>query len=128
MLLNKLYTIRHLENSPDNSVIAAQIEIDSVHPLFAGHFPGNPVLPGVCTVQIIREILEECLHKPVIITRAKVIKYLGLVNPVSMPLLDFSLHLHQFSENGFSCSAVVSFEGTGVCSFKGDFGDFPGSG
>lgn len=34
-----------------------RVRLDAAHPIYAGHFPGNPVLPGVCTLQIVRECL-----------------------------------------------------------------------
>lgn len=38
--------------------LAFRVRLDAAHPVYAGHFPGNPVLPGVCTLQIVRECLE----------------------------------------------------------------------
>ena len=31
--------------------LAFRVRLDAAHPVYAGHFPGNPVLPGVCTLQ-----------------------------------------------------------------------------
>jgi 3-hydroxyacyl-[acyl-carrier-protein] dehydratase len=121
MLLNKLYAITHLEINQDRSGIMAGIKLDGRHPVFKGHFPENPVLPGVCTVQIIKELLEESFHKSLIMTKAGNIKYLGFVNPESMPVLNFTLQLKQTPEGVLLCSATVSAQGMGVCSFKGEF-------
>ena len=93
MLLNKLYRIRSLNANADGSGFMAEIELDPNHPLFEGHFPGNPILPGVCTVQIIRELLEQSVQKSLRMTKAGNIKYLGFVNPVTMPLLTFQLQI-----------------------------------
>jgi 3-hydroxyacyl-[acyl-carrier-protein] dehydratase len=124
MLVNKLYTIRHLEMRQDGSGLVAEIELDHLHPVFEGHFPGNPVLPGVCTVQIIKELLEKVLNRSLIMTKAKSIKYLGFVNPRSMPLLNFVLQMNSAEDGVINCSATVSAGGTGVCSFKGEFMNF----
>jgi 3-hydroxyacyl-[acyl-carrier-protein] dehydratase len=121
MLLNKLYKISHLELSHDRSGIVASIELNWRHPLFEGHFPGNPILPGVCTVQIIKELLEESFHKSLMMTQARNIKYLGFVNPGSMPVLNFVLQLHQTEEGVLNCTANVSAQGVGVCSFRGEY-------
>ena len=124
MLFNKLYTIRHLEMRQDGSGLVAEIELDPLHPVFEGHFPGNPLLPGVCTVQIIKELLEKVLNRSLIMTKAKNIKYLGFVNPGSMPLLSFVLQMNPTEDGVIICSATVSVGGAGVCSFKGEFLNF----
>jgi 3-hydroxyacyl-[acyl-carrier-protein] dehydratase len=125
MLLNKLYKVRSLNANADGSGFLAEIELDPSHPVFEGHFPGNPILPGVCTVQIIRELLEQWIHGSLQMTKAGNIKYLGFVNPVTMPLLTFQLQTKPADANIISCSATVSVKGVSVCSFKGEFSPTP---
>jgi 3-hydroxyacyl-[acyl-carrier-protein] dehydratase len=125
MLLNKLYRIRSLDANADGSGFLAEIEIDPNHPLFEGHFPGNPILPGVCTVQIIRELLEQSVQKSLRMIKAGNIKYLGFVNPVTMPLLTFQMQPKSAEASNISCSATVSSQGVSVCSFKGEFSPTP---
>jgi len=125
MLLNKLYKIRNLNANADGSGYIGDIELDPNHPLFEGHFPGNPILPGVCTVQIIRELLEQSIQKSLRMTKAGNIKYLGFVNPVIMPLLTFQLQIKPSDAPNISCSATVSARGIPVCSFKGEFVPVP---
>lgn len=121
MLLNKLYRINNLNKNPDGSGFDAEIVLDPDHPVFEGHFPGNPILPGVCTVQMIRELLEQSVQKSLIMTKAGNIKYLGFVNPVSIPVLSVQLQVKPSEAGIISCSATVSANGASVCSFKGEF-------
>ena len=125
MLLNKLYKTRSLDTNSDGSGFMAEIELDPNHPLFEGHFPGNPILPGVCTVQIIRELLEQSVQKSLRMTKAGNIKYLGFVNPATMPLLAFQLQIKPAEGTNIFCSATVSSRGVSVCSFKGEFSPTP---
>jgi 3-hydroxyacyl-[acyl-carrier-protein] dehydratase len=34
--------------------VKAVVEIDADDPVFAGHYPGFPILPGVCLVEYVR--------------------------------------------------------------------------
>lgn len=121
MLLNKLYVLSSLELSEEQEKITAYILLNREHPVFEGHFPGNPILPGVCTVQIIRELLENSLAKELLLTRAGNIKYLGFINPVTTSEIRFDLVVKKLETGALSCSASVSAGGTALCSFKGEY-------
>ena len=56
LLKNKLYQI--LESGNNESGFTYTIQISDKHPIFKGHFPESPVLPGVCILQIFKEISE----------------------------------------------------------------------
>jgi 3-hydroxymyristoyl/3-hydroxydecanoyl-(acyl carrier protein) dehydratase len=61
MLLNSFYT---LEAAPETTPtrVQATIRLNPDHAIFAGHFPGQPVVPGVCMLQIIKELLVPQAH------------------------------------------------------------------
>ena len=56
ILLNEFYTI--LQRTPGPGVVKATISINKKHRILEGHFPGLPVVPGVCMLQIVRELME----------------------------------------------------------------------
>ena len=53
MLLENFYKIIHIKEREDGKQ-AIEIELNPGHVLYQGHFPGQPVVPGVCTLQIIK--------------------------------------------------------------------------
>lgn len=34
----------------------AEVELRADHPVYQGHFPAQPVVPGVCTMRVVREL------------------------------------------------------------------------
>src|SRR5512147_2302186 len=119
MLQNKLYRITDFQSLDEG--LTATIEIDPAHAIFQGHFPGNPIVPGVCTVQIIKELLEHKLGKATRMVSASNIKYLGFINPRVTPQVTFQLRIGCTEEQTIQCSASVSSGPTALCSFKGQF-------
>ncbi len=89
MLLNDLYIIRSL--SEFENQIDAVVELRPDHAIFKGHFPGQPVLPGVCMMQIITEITSEFSKKSFRITGAPMIKFLHMIDPRRNPLIHLEI-------------------------------------
>jgi 3-hydroxyacyl-[acyl-carrier-protein] dehydratase len=121
MLLNNLYTLSSFGFSVAKDNISARILLNNEHPVFKGHFPGNPILPGVCTVQIIRELLEKAMEKELMLIKASNIKYLGFINPTTIPEIQFDLIIKNTETGSVGCNATVSAAGNALCSFKGEF-------
>ena len=49
--------------------------------IFEGHFPGQPVVPGACMLQTVKEILQDKLNITIKLVKADNIKFLGLIQP-----------------------------------------------
>lgn len=58
MLLDNFYTILSSESS-DSTIWTIQVKLNPGHPVYQGHFPGHPVVPGVCLLQLIKECVED---------------------------------------------------------------------
>lgn len=74
-----LYTVTGLQVT--DTTIRAELSIDPQHRIFEGHFPGRPVVPGVCMLQMIKEIAQRSLHKKLFLTKATQVKYLKVLVP-----------------------------------------------
>jgi 3-hydroxyacyl-[acyl-carrier-protein] dehydratase len=81
MLSPNLYWFTNFASSNDKSLIAS-FQLNPKHAIFAGHFPGQPVVPGVCMLQIIKEALERALNKKLFLTQAATIKFLSMLVPI----------------------------------------------
>lgn len=79
ILLNDFYTMLHYE--PALGSVKAKISINKNHTILEGHFPGLPIVPGVCMMQIIREIMEVTTGKALSLIAADNMKFLSVINP-----------------------------------------------
>lgn len=59
------------------------VRLNSLHVIFKVHFPDRPIVPGVCQIQIISELLEDYLGKRLYLSEVKNIKFLSVLDPVN---------------------------------------------
>lgn len=58
------------------------IRLNGEHEIFKAHFPGEPITPGVCQLQMAVECAEQLLNRVVLyVKEVKNIKYLTLMRP-----------------------------------------------
>ena len=50
-----------LDLDDENCVAIARFKFDDALPLFAGHFPGDPIVPGVHQIELVRATVEKLL-------------------------------------------------------------------
>jgi 3-hydroxyacyl-[acyl-carrier-protein] dehydratase len=123
MLQKTFYKLLKVDEISDNPGIVrkfhTQVELMPSHPIFAGHFPGNPIVPGVCQVEMIREIVMEILEKPLFLGKSDNIKFLSMINPLSQPVLDIDLDLKTSTGNETDVTALIKSEQSVFLKFKG---------
>ncbi|TDE10277.1 3-hydroxyacyl-ACP dehydratase [Dyadobacter psychrotolerans] len=89
MFLNDLYTVLSLNSTAET--ISAEIRIDESHPVFAGHFPGSPITPGVVQLQIVKEVLEIHLRRKLGMKTMRSCKFLQVINPIETPVITIAI-------------------------------------
>ena len=89
ILLNDFFTINDKVNS--ETEIWAELFINADHKIFEGHFPNQPVVPGVCMMQMIKEILEQVIDKDTNLAQAADMKFLAVINPIENNLVHASI-------------------------------------
>ena len=57
------------------------IRLNDEHEIFKAHFPGEPITPGVCQLQMVVECAEQLLNTVLYVKEVKNIKYISLVRP-----------------------------------------------
>lgn len=121
MLLKDFYTIVELDNS-DKENIKAIIDLNKDHEVYKGHFPNNPVVPGVCLTQLIKEVMENSESKALQLSYAKNIKFMAVVNPEINTRLQIDLKVKYDSEQELiKVNSVTHFNDQVFYKFQGNF-------
>jgi len=92
MLLKDFYKIISLEPTGAQQFTAI-ILVNENHEIFKGHFPGNPIMPGVCMMQIIKELTEDITKSTLIVQSLSNVKFMALINPFATPELRLELDI-----------------------------------
>jgi 3-hydroxyacyl-[acyl-carrier-protein] dehydratase len=121
MFLNSLYQIKQILTDGNGSKFSAIIELNPAHEIFHGHFPGKPILPGVCMVQILKEILISYSKSNLILRKAGSIKYLSFIDPHVYNIILFNIEINKTENGDISCNAVLNSGSVIFCRFKGEF-------
>lgn len=127
MLINSFFTIFNLPeqieeiNSEKQVEFTVTIKINPEHSIFEGHFPGQPIVPGVTYIEMIKEIIELVLKKKLLLQEASNIKFLAITNPLQNPKLDFSFKLILKEANLLSAKLLITSENVSVIKFDGKF-------
>ena len=107
-LKDALYRIsRKTVNTADGKPLEYEIVLDERHFIYQAHFPGEPVTPGVCIIQIAEELLEDHLQRDFEIRQVKNVKFLSVVSPTSTPCVTYTFSRLTVSEESGECKAQI---------------------
>ncbi|MFS4466560.1 3-hydroxyacyl-ACP dehydratase [Maribacter sp. 2210JD10-5] len=109
MLIEGLYEI--LDFKYEAQEVTASVKLNKEHHIFEGHFPGHPVLPGVCVIQMIKELTEKAINRKLLLNVASNVKFMAVINPEKNDTIDFTIDLTE-TEEGVKVKNTVRFEDT----------------
>ena len=107
MFNNNFYTIQSKKVEDDQFVYS--ISIDPQHTIFNGHFPNNPVTPGVVQMEIVKELTSDVIGSSVGLNSMSNCKFLAILNPKENPNIDVQLKITQ-EEADIKVNAVIQNE------------------
>ncbi len=92
-ILNSFYELKSYES--EGNIFRSKITLNSNHEIFKGHFPGNPVTPGVCMMQIVKDLTEEFTGSKLFLKTASNVKFMAIINPFETPDLVMDLDINE---------------------------------
>jgi len=87
--------------------------------VYRGHFPGNPVSPGVCNIEIIKECAMLLTGKRLLIGTIKQCRLTAVASPALCPEVDVILSLLP-TDKGFTVTARIADAERTYMEYKGD--------
>lgn len=118
-LKNDLYTVLRR----DTNALAGTFEV-KLNPecfIYKAHFPGEPVTPGVCIVQVAKELLEELVDCQLDIVRVKNVKFLSVLSPTDDSVVTFCVKKVEVSEQTREVSTQMEVSAGGMAKAKLSF-------
>ncbi len=93
LLQDSFYTVIKSESTPEGLV--AELKINADHSIFEGHFPNNPVTPGVVQLEIVKELVSDFIGRKVNLSTLSNSKFLAILNPVETPNVNVNLSIKE---------------------------------
>lgn len=92
MALTNYYTVLQ-QQSDEPGQWHFTIRLNPDCEVYKGHFPDQPVAPGVCQLLVVKECAEKALGKPLRITRIKQCKFVRIIIPTEVNTLEVLLSI-----------------------------------
>lgn len=119
LLKDKFFSITKEERTNDCSSIFFVKLLEDCD-CYKGHFPGNPVSPGVCNVEMIRECAELLTGKDLKIESIKLCRLTEIASPQKSPEVKVDVTLSK-SEDGktYGITASIADDNVSYMTLKG---------
>jgi 3-hydroxymyristoyl/3-hydroxydecanoyl-(acyl carrier protein) dehydratase len=87
------------------------IALNKTHFIYRAHFPGNPITPGVCVIQLCRELMEYKSGRPLFVRKAINVKFLAVINPETCDALQVDFSKVAPTDDGYKIAVSIHREG-----------------
>ena len=121
MSIHSLYKIHNL-NIHDNE-IDADIRFDPSHEVFKGHFPGQPIVPGVALIQIVKDLAGRIAQNDLQLEKGSNIKFLNIIDPQKHPEVSAKCTFKLDDDMALIVNATIISEEIIFFKFKGTFSE-----
>ena len=119
ILEGDFYTVNNPLTEDDS--IQAVLNINKEHAIFKGHFPGQPVVPGVCMMQIVKELIQKTTGKSLRLLHGLDLKFLSVIDPEKNNIVSAQANYTILATGDINVTARLFLNETTFFKFKGVF-------
>ena len=105
MLKNDFFTIVNQTVVEDK--IRFTVRLDANHTIYKAHFPNNPITPGVCTVQMTKELFSFYQKDDFVIQKIKTVKFSNPIIPNNHAQIYIDMMIDELDEGGYVMKSTV---------------------
>lgn len=109
-MIEYFYNIVSMEGG--RSHFSAWIELTPDNPIYAAHFPGHPVTPGACQLEMVRSVASLAVGRDLEIASVKNLKFLSAVNPLETGTVLIEGEMDGEDSGPLRCSASIAGDET----------------
>ena len=113
----KWYVLKELTRSDKNEIVAA-VHVPPDSPWFRGHFPGEPILPGVAQIGMVIDAIRQAQNQDLKVSGVRRVRFKQIIRPddqlkiIAAPLKQnagaYSFRI--LVEDEVACSGVMMVE------------------
>ena len=74
------YKVNNMNRSAENE-ISADIRVPSDSPWFDGHFPGEPILPGVAQIGMVFDTIKKAHNQEFMVSSVRRVRFKRIIRP-----------------------------------------------
>ena len=117
MLLDNFFKILSLEIVGAKANV--RIELNPLHKIYRGHFPEIPVVPGVCMIQMLDEVMKKIVGREIKMLKGDHIKFLAVIDPMMKKELKFDINFSINENSKLNVLAELTNDDIKYFKFKG---------
>lgn len=111
MLIGSLFNIIKKQEIAEGEFLI-HFSCNPNHNIFEGHFPNEPILPGVTMVQFVRETVELLFNKKLKLKTSKTVKFIHIIDPRVEQNLVLELKVNVYENKVYETQAKIKNETT----------------
>jgi len=119
VLLDYYYIIKNQQTTESTTLFDVMLLPECS--VYKGHFPGMPVAPGVCNIQMIKECVERMAEKPLLLESMAKCKFITMITPDQHRELQIHIVSTESEDKRLKVSATIGYDNTDYIIFKGVF-------
>jgi len=108
--MTKWYSLTNI-NCSDEGKISADAEVKPNSPWFSGHFPDDPILPGIAQLAMVLDTIKQGAQDDLRISAVRRVRFKQIVKPEDR----LKLTVQPISKTSFSYSFQIMLKGEVAC-------------
>jgi len=117
--INDIFSIHQIAHT--NGAIKATLGINIQSEIFKGHFPDQPVIPGACMLQIVKDVIESALNNTFQLKKADHLKFVSMIVPSLTDMAELDILYKSVAESSINVTAKLTASDVICFKFQGSF-------